>query len=57
MSNETPHDQIEARLIIFFIGLILLFDGIPLWVNIVGGVFAAFAVLRILWRDVYKALR
>lgn len=56
MSIQDSHRFIEARLIILFCGLIMLFDGTKLWVNIVGGAFVALTIVRLLWCDVYKAL-
>jgi hypothetical protein len=55
--NKDPHNQIEYRLLILLFGAIMLTGGKSLWVNIVGGVFVAYGVLRILYKDVYKAMR
>jgi hypothetical protein len=57
MKNQEPHDQIEARLLILIFGLAMALGGKVLWVNIVGWVFVTIAVLRLLWRDVYRAMQ
>lgn len=47
VNKDDPHNQIEARLLILLFGAIMLTGGKSLWVNIVGGVFVAYGVLRI----------
>lgn len=57
MRTKSPHDDIEFRLLILIFGATMLFGGKRLWINIIGAVFVAFAILRIVWRDIYKASR